>query len=62
MSVYVRTTTRITPANPHLVCDECGEQVKQFDAGEGPPTNRPCGHRADYTNACPEWSPVDGPW
>lgn len=61
-TVSVRTTTRITPANPHLACDECGERVEQFDAGVGPPTNRPCGHHAGYTNTCPEWGPVDGPW
>ena len=57
MTTHVKTRTKITPANPNLICAECREPVKHFDGGEGPPTNRPCGHHADYINTDPAWSP-----
>lgn len=56
-------SSRIVPANPYLVCNQCQGWITAFeDTGEneGPVTNLPCGHRADYSNRCPSWSPVDG--
>ena len=55
-----RTFTAITPANPHLRCEQCGQRVESWLDKPGPLENEPCGHEADYRNDCPSWSPVDG--
>lgn len=43
-------------ANPYLKCVRCYQRVTHRRLLR----NRPCGHRADFLNACPSWSPVDG--
>jgi hypothetical protein len=54
-----RTHTRITPADPFLVCDACGCKIDYWWT-DGPPINFPCEHHAGYKNRCPSWGPVDG--
>lgn len=42
---------RLYPANPTLVCNDCGQRVRYIDRmGEwqGPARLQPCGHRSDY--------------
>ena len=62
-----RTHPAITPANPFLVCKQCGGQVEAFhddqcgcDESGGPLLLMPCFHRSDYDDTCPSWGPVDG--
>lgn len=59
------TYTRITFANPHLVCDLCRQPVPAWhnpDACgcDGTVRNLPCKHTAGATSVCPSWSPVGG--
>jgi hypothetical protein len=62
---HTRTHVYVTFANPHLVCDQCGQPVPRWhtddkcgcDAGWW---NDPCGHRAEAVSVCPSWDPVDG--
>ncbi|WP_435110138.1 hypothetical protein [Nocardiopsis synnemataformans] len=66
MATHTRVHTNITHANPHLRCDECGAAVTGWHNPDpcGCDTtfwNVPCGCvRADATNTCPSWSPIDG--
>lgn len=54
-----------TFADPYLRCDQCLGWVTgwhdNFTCGcRTPSDNKPCGHPAGVTSACPSWSPVDG--
>lgn len=58
------TYTVVTPANPYLVCAECGAKVDGWrvyppGAEERPTILVPCGHAAALAE-CPSWGPVDG--
>lgn len=62
-----RTHLTITPANPYLVCGQCGTRVEEFhddrcgcSESDGPLWLMPCDHRGDYRDLCPSWNPVDG--
>lgn len=60
-----RTHTFVSFANPHLLCDSCGEPVSRWHDPErcgcqSGLWNEPCRHLASATSACPSWSPVDG--
>ncbi len=43
-------------ADPYKRCVTCRAWVDGTDGL----TLIPCGHRSDYTDVCPSWSPVDG--
>jgi hypothetical protein len=52
-------------ANPYLKCDACRQWVTAWHDNlqcgcHTPCDNKPCGHAAGVTSACPSWSPVDG--
>lgn len=50
-------------ANPYLMCDLCSYPVNAvenlYQSGVAV-INKPCGHTAGVTSACPSWGPVDG--
>lgn len=47
-------------ADPYKICDECDEWIDGAFRVPGGLILLPCHHRADYTDVCPSWSPVDG--
>jgi len=47
-------------ADPYKKCVECGRWVNGAVEGIGPLVLVPCGHRSDYRDVCPSWSPIDG--
>lgn len=60
MSVTTTHTYTVRrPANPYLVCVQCGVKVHAWPDRPGPLVNLPCGHFG-YRNLCPSWGPVDG--
>jgi hypothetical protein len=47
-------------ADPYKKCMKCGEWIDGAHNVGGPLMLFPCGHRSDYRDVCPSWSPVDG--
>lgn len=63
---HTRTHVFVAFANPYLACDECKQPVRSWHdpdkcgCDQEGFQNRPCGHQAGATSACPSWGPVDG--
>lgn len=62
---HTRTHTRITFANPYLLCAQCQHRTSAWHNPaacdcSSPTCNLPCRHTADLRGTCPSWSPVDG--
>jgi hypothetical protein len=61
---HTRTHVFIPFANPHLVCEVCGNSVRRYHDAErcgchNEMSNVPCGH-IGVRSVCPSWGPVDG--
>lgn len=57
---HTRTYNAIRFADPYKMCDYCGAWITGVLDAPGPIILVPCGHRANYTDQCPSWGPVDG--
>jgi hypothetical protein len=47
-------------ADPYKKCSTCGHWVDGVQDAAGGLMLVPCGHRGDYQDVCPSWSPVSG--